>query len=87
LDPHPAKLMLVLKQLDLFHKISYWRTSEHWSTVIENELKAKYVGLENPGCICYLNSLLQQLFMTEDFRDNVYALNLEQSSVKEESRF
>jgi ubiquitin carboxyl-terminal hydrolase 9/24 len=37
---------------------------------------AKYVGLENPGCICYHNSLLQQLFMTSAFRNAITTLNL-----------
>lgn len=29
------------------------------------------VGLWNPGCTCYMNSLIQQLFATEKFRENV----------------
>ena len=28
----------------------------------------KYVGLSNQGATCYLNSLIQTLFMTPDFR-------------------
>ncbi len=30
-----------------------------------------YVGLLNPGCVCYCNSVLQQLFMVPDFRLSV----------------
>ncbi|KAI3376350.1 hypothetical protein L3Q82_016834 [Scortum barcoo] len=30
-----------------------------------------YHGLKSPGLTCYLNSVLQVLFMTEDFRDAV----------------
>lgn len=28
-----------------------------------------YYGLKSPGLTCYLNSVLQVLFMTENFRD------------------
>lgn len=31
-----------------------------------------YVGLSNQGATCYLNSLIQTLFMTPEFRDAVY---------------
>jgi len=27
-----------------------------------------YVGLTNLGCICYMNAMLQQLFMTKEFK-------------------
>lgn len=32
-----------------------------------------YQGLVNEGATCYLNSLIQTLFMTYEFRKNVYA--------------
>jgi len=32
-----------------------------------------YQGLVNEGATCYLNSLLQTLYMTYEFRSNVYA--------------
>ncbi|XP_043953187.1 probable ubiquitin carboxyl-terminal hydrolase creB isoform X3 [Gambusia affinis] len=36
--------------------------------------EAKYRGLVNYGATCYLNSVLQVLFMTEDFRETVTRL-------------
>jgi ubiquitin C-terminal hydrolase len=33
--------------------------------------KTGYCGLYNPGCICYMNSTLQQLFMTSAFRKGI----------------
>ncbi|XP_014186405.2 uncharacterized protein LOC106632645 [Haplochromis burtoni] len=32
---------------------------------------ADYYGLKSPGLTCYLNSVLQVLFMTENFRDTL----------------
>lgn len=32
-----------------------------------------YVGLRNPGCICYMNSFLQQLYMTPTLRYGIMA--------------
>ena len=33
---------------------------------------SEYRGLVNEGSTCYLNSLLQTLFMTPEFRDGIY---------------
>ena len=30
-----------------------------------------YVGLKNIGCICYMNSILQQMFMVTPFRNAI----------------
>ena len=34
-----------------------------------------YVGLKNFGCTCYMNSLLQQLYMIPDFRKSVLGIH------------
>ena len=34
----------------------------------------KFVGLENAGAICYMNSILQQLFMIPSLRYNIIGI-------------
>ena len=35
--------------------------------------KKKYIGLANQGATCYMNSLLQSLYMTPEFRQFIYS--------------
>lgn len=46
----------------------------------------RHAGLVNPGCICYMNALIQQLFMIPSFCKGLLALDcsLTESSWKEE---
>ena len=37
--------------------------------------KIKYIGLKNQGATCYLNSLIQTLFMTPEFRYELFKWN------------
>ena len=34
-----------------------------------------YAGIVNPGCLCYLNSAIQQLFMIPSFRESILSLS------------
>jgi ubiquitin C-terminal hydrolase len=41
-----------------------------------NETIIKYNGLSNPGCLCYINSIIQQLFMMPLFNNNITSINI-----------
>ena len=43
-----------------------------------------YVGIKNLGCICYMNSLLQQLFMIPSFRNTILSIDDPQKGEVEE---
>jgi len=45
-----------------------------WNYVPSSQRKSSsgYVGLRNMGCICYMNSLLQQLFMIPELRETLF---------------
>lgn len=53
----------------------FWRTSDTKDWNIEALASEKsytgYVGLENLGCTCYMNSTLQQLYMIPEFREAI----------------
>lgn len=42
-----------------------------------------YTGLENEGATCYINSLLQSLFCTNEFRRILYELEIDQENVND----
>lgn len=51
----------------------FWRTLRkqdwHLASQTKSEKSATgFVGLKNIGCICYMNSIMQQLFMIPSFR-------------------
>lgn len=51
--------------------------SETWTyePPSSNNSKGDYVGLRNPGCICYMNSMNQQFFMIPPLRYNLLAVD------------
>eukprot|EP00742_Colponemidia_sp_Colp-10_P004877 GILJ01005210.1.p1 GENE.GILJ01005210.1~~GILJ01005210.1.p1 ORF type:complete len:2590 (-),score=405.82 GILJ01005210.1:174-7943(-) len=70
----------VLEYLLPFHTSSYWRGNKiaDWtiSPMAQEKSYTGYVGLKNLGCICYMNSLLQQFYMCPEFRNGILAAPL-----------
>ena len=46
-----------------------------------------YVGLKNLGCTCYMNSLIQQLFMIPQFRRGILAYDCQNQDPKESTMY
>lgn len=57
------------------HKTGKWRTRrvDDWVITLLDKMKSPtgYVGLKNLGCICYMNSFMQQLYMIPFFRHSI----------------
>lgn len=43
--------------------------------------KSSFIGLRNQGATCYLNSLIQTLFLTPEFRQQLFSLTFEETGI------
>eukprot|EP00911_Craspedida_sp_UC1_P000760 UC1_evm1s583 len=67
-------LELALERLGRFHFTeSFKHKCRKWGThpIITPRRAVGYCGLKNPGCTCYMNSVLQQMYMQPDVRASV----------------
>lgn len=72
--PNAEQLIAVLTPLHLeIHSAGVKRNKWDFS-VKDKQVRLGYAGLQNLGCICYMNSAIQQLFMVPRLRENVLAI-------------
>ena len=74
----PENIKALLKILVPLHRCGMWRTKREadWgiAPVSVEKSDTGYVGLLNLGATCYMNSLIQQLFMIPSFRLDILAI-------------
>jgi len=64
----------VLDRLQGLYSSAAQQMKHSWGLQVSHDVKRpniQFSGLKNQGCTCYLNSLIQQLFMNKSFRDAV----------------
>lgn len=75
---------LILRQRQFHSKVikELVRMGRPWNYTPHDSLKseAECAGLNNPGCVCYMNSLLQQLFMMPGFFSGLLRLDCSETS-------
>ena len=72
----------IVEFLNKYHQAGFWKTInvKNWELESKETPKSKYVGLKNMTATCYLNSIIQQLYMIPMFRETI--LKIENSSKK-----
>jgi ubiquitin carboxyl-terminal hydrolase 9/24 len=84
-------LDIVLRYLNDFNQHPSWRThKDHdWMISLMDSEKSStgYVGIKNLGCICYMNSLFQQLFMIKSLRNDILSVPEDKKQDKDENMF
>ena len=67
----------IIDILDNFNKTGFWKTYnvQNWDIECEEMPKTKYVGLKNMTSTCYLNSIIQQLYMIPTFRETIIKID------------
>ena len=65
--------MKIIEILDNFNILGFWKTfnTRNWDKESKDIQKNKYIGLKNMTSTCYLNSIIQQLFMIPMFRETI----------------
>ena len=79
--------MKIWVTLNKYHKLGFWRKKKDWEIRYIDTNKKEFVGLKNMASTCYMNSILQQLFMIPMLRESILnigkddEINLDKDSI------
>ena len=67
----------ILDVLNQYHEKGFWKTynNKNWDLDSKEMQKGKYVGLQNMSSTCYLNSIIQQLYMIPMLRETILKID------------
>ena len=67
----------IIDVLNKYHEKSFWKTFNHknWELDSKEMIKGKFIGLQNMSATCYLNSIMQQLYMIPMLRESILKIN------------
>ena len=67
----------IINLLEKYHQIGFWKNnlSKNWELEISEPNKQKYIGLKNMSSTCYMNAILQQIFMIPMLRETLLNIN------------
>ena len=68
--------MEIIRKLAKFHNLGYWKNNslKNWELDTSETNKQKYIGLKNLSSTCYMNSILQQIFMIPMLRETILSI-------------
>lgn len=61
----------------IFKKLKLYTNKSYYSNNSERA-ETGYCGIRNLGCICYINAMIQQFYMTPTFRYSILMIDDEQ---------
>ena len=66
----------ITKKLSKYHQIGFWKNKslKNWELDTSEINKQKYIGLKNLSSTCYMNSILQQIFMIPMLRETILSI-------------
>ena len=67
----------IIDVLNKYHEKGFWKTFNHknWELDSKEMIKGKFIGLQNMSATCYLNSIMQQLYMIPMLRESILKIN------------
>lgn len=71
-------MLVLLLQKNHLRSHSGGRNPHEWNFEAKSDEKSGsgYLGMKNLGCICYMNAVLQQLFMIPQLRKNILSIDM-----------